>query len=310
MNKIKLFLIKLMTLFVSYKNRTFEISDFYLMVLTFIITYWVTKSVKDILKRHFSKESQNTVQVPNVVGGGFPVLVDDTEIAMTILTCISDQGSYLVKDPKVIQIIFGLTKEKLKNESLVITPNLIRFFALRLVNSQPSTLVRIGNLVSSTDNQVRLLFRVGGSLVAGAVASLAATLPYGILFLLIFFMESEYSGYKGDKYFETISNTEPITLLTENKRGNLVITGNNRQVQIYVPSKTKAQIERLKNSQKLVSKKYIRLPRKAKQVKLEDFRKNDPVLSKFADLPEPYVPQQVCGLQRIPEYIADVSDER
>ncbi|QXE46097.1 hypothetical protein IV203_000075 (plastid) [Nitzschia inconspicua] len=295
-----------MTLFVNYKTRSYEINDLYLMAITFIVTFYVTSVCKKILTNYLSKKSPGDVEIKNPRGGAIPSLTDDNELGMAILTCISDNGIYHVKDKNLRRIVFELAKEKLTNESLIITPNLIRFVGLRLINPNQTTVVTIGNFLTSTDNRVRLILRFSASVIAGIIAGIASSLSYGILLLLICFLESEQCGFSCDTYFDKIPpEPEAINVYTKNRTGNLIITGNDaaRQVEIYIPSKAKAQIRTLTDKQKTITKTYHSLPKRAKQVTFEDFRKNDPVLSKFADLPEPDVPQQVCKLRQIAESI-------
>ena len=75
------------------------------------------------------------------IGLGFS---DNTELAHTILTCIADNERYLVKDPEIIKMVFDLVKAKIKNESLVLTPNMLRFLALKLINNDQPFIVKIG----------------------------------------------------------------------------------------------------------------------------------------------------------------------
>ena len=58
-----------MTLFVYTRNRQYEISDVYVTILTFIITLWVTKIIKQIIQNQNSKNKK--VQVYNPKGGGY-----------------------------------------------------------------------------------------------------------------------------------------------------------------------------------------------------------------------------------------------
>ena len=42
---------KLMTLFLSMPGRSYQISDFYVMALTFVILFSVTKIVKEVIQK-------------------------------------------------------------------------------------------------------------------------------------------------------------------------------------------------------------------------------------------------------------------
>lgn len=85
------------------------------------------------------KQKQKTTKnktIANPWGGnlGFE-FSDDIELAQTILTCIADNERYVVKDRVIIKIVFNAVKAQIKNESLVITPNIMRFVALRLIKN-------------------------------------------------------------------------------------------------------------------------------------------------------------------------------
>ena len=82
------------------------------------------------------------------IGLGFS---DNTELAHTILTCIADNERYLVKDPEIIKMVFDLVKAKIKNESLVLTPNILRFLALKLINNDQTLIVKIRNIIVSSN---------------------------------------------------------------------------------------------------------------------------------------------------------------
>ena len=131
--------------------------------------------------------------MPNPKGGAVGLQVsDDKELGELILSCISDNEAYLVKDPKMIKVIFGLVKAKIKNESLVLTPNMIRFLALKLLNSDSGLIAKIGNVVVSSDNRVRFVTRVVGSAVLGIVSTLFTSFTYGILITLMYFDSTDY----------------------------------------------------------------------------------------------------------------------
>ena len=124
---------------------------------------------------------------------------DDTESAHTILASIADNERYLVKDPEIIKIIFDLVKAKIKNESLVLTPNMIRFLALTLINNDQTLVVKI---VASSNDRARLFARVYVIIIIGFVSALFSTLPYAVLMMVIFFDSTQNCGYKCSDYFE------------------------------------------------------------------------------------------------------------
>ncbi len=293
-----------MTLFIETPKRIYEISDIYVMALTFILFFAVTKITKAVVEKQIQKrknrrENRKNVNMFNPRGGAVGIeLSDDTELAHTILACIADNERYLVKDPQIIKIVFALVKPKIKEESLVLTPNMMRFLALKLINNDQTLIVKIGNILASSNNRVRLATRFAGSAMIGVAGALVATLPYVILLLLIFLNTTENCGYQCSDYFEHLQKEGPTTVYGEKSTGHLVIAGNDdaRQVEIYVPSKD-ADIGKVSsNGEVKTTRTYTRARKRARIVRFSDFRKTDPVLSSFKDLKEPEVPQKTCSI--------------
>lgn len=113
---------------------------------------------------------------------------------------------------------------------------------------------------------------------------------------------TENCSYKCSEYFEPIPIEEPVRIYGEKSTGHIFIAGNDdaRQVEIYVPSKSKAanEVTITSNKELKTTKTYTKIKKKAKLVKFSDFKKTDPVLSSFNDdLKEPYVPQKICQLR-------------
>ena len=171
-----------MTLFITTKNRLYEINDFYVMVLSFLIFFAVGKIFKAVVEK--LKTTKKNVNLANPRGGNinFGVKVhDDEELAYTILTCIADNQRYLVKDPEITKMVFSLVKAKIENQYLVLTPNLMRLIALRLIRNDQTLLAKFGNVIASSNNRARLVARASGSAVIGFMAALFSTFPYAIL---------------------------------------------------------------------------------------------------------------------------------
>ena len=229
---------------------------------------------------------------------------DDTELGLTILSCISDNENYLVKNPKLKKLIFSLVKEKLRNESLVLTPNMIRFLALKMINEDQSLIVKIGNMVVSSNNRVRLFTRITGTTIIAFVGAVFSILPYAILMAIMYFNETKNCGYNCDAYFQHLPKDEPLTIYGKASSGNIAITNNDesRQVEIYVKQNEK-QVVISKSGERRIEQKYQKSRKKAKQIKFSDFKKRDPVLSKFNDLGEPDIPQKSCGISDVHDLI-------
>lgn len=109
-----------------------------------------------------------------------------------------------MKDPEIIKIVFALVKAKVKNEFLVLTPNMIRFLALRLINNDQTLILKICNIVASSNNQARLFTRLAGSAIIRFVSPLFVKVSYAILMLVLYFNASENCDYKWSDYFEQL----------------------------------------------------------------------------------------------------------
>lgn len=294
-----------MTLFIKTPKRLLEINDFYVMVLSFLIFFAVGKIVKGVIDKLERKNAKN-INMPNPRGGNIGLeFSDDTELAFTILSCIADNERYLVKDPEIIKVVFALVKANIKKESLVLTPNMMRFLALKLINHDQTLIVKIGNIVASSNNRARLFARVFGAAIIGFVGAVVSTLPYAILMLLLYFDATENCGYKCSDYFEHIPKEEPVQIYGEKSTGHLAIAGNDdaRQIEIYTPSKASDEGITSNTGEIKTIKSYTKVRKKAKEVKFSDFKQNDPVLSTFKDLEEPEVPQKLCPINDIHDVI-------
>ena len=275
-----------MTLFITTPNRRYEISDAYIMALTFLITYLVTIIVIQVLEKR-SKQKEEKQKIVNLRGGKIEfTLSDENVLVLTILSCINDNEKYLVTSPRIKELIFRLAKEKIKNQSLVITPNLIRFFALKLLNEDQFLILKIGNLVVSSENRVRLITRLLGTSVLALLGATVSLFPYAVLLAMIFFAETENFGYNCNDHFQKLSPNEPIEIYAERQEGNLFIAGKDdaHKVAIYIPSQSTKEISKSNNKEKVVKTIYRRARKKAKQVKFSEFRKTDPILSHFEKL--------------------------
>jgi hypothetical protein len=124
-----------------------------------------------VLEKQKRKEKR---KINKLRGGSMKLeLSDETELGLTILSCIADNKKYLVTSPRIKD---RLAKEKIKQESLVLTPNMIRFLALKLINEDQTLIVKIGNIVVSSNNRARLITRVIGSSLIGFVGAIFSLL--------------------------------------------------------------------------------------------------------------------------------------
>lgn len=305
-----------MTLFIKLPpifNRkiSYEISDIYIMAITFIITYYATKLLQDAYvriknKRDLRKQRTKMLINSNVLAGGlneelYEAIVDatpvnDNELFSAVLECIRDKEAYRVLSERLKRIIFTKVGAIIREESIRMTPNLLRLIAKVEYERNPSTLVTMGNLIVSTSNKSVLKARLVTTFAAAVFAQMTALVGYTLLVLIIFFQQTSYVPC--EQYFEKLPQTDAktIDLVVEKDTGSLVIAGNDdaRQVEIYVPEPD--VVESTTDKVKTYTRTYKRSKKKVREVKFSDFRKNDPVLSKFdedhSEIDEPLVPER------------------
>jgi hypothetical protein len=94
------------------------------------------------------------------------------ELSDAIFVCIADNKRYWVKNSRIIKIVFTLVKSKIKKESLVVKPNMIRFLTLKLVNNDQTLVVKIGNIITLYNNQTRLFTQIFRIIITGLTAAL------------------------------------------------------------------------------------------------------------------------------------------
>jgi hypothetical protein len=296
-----------MTLFIKTQRQSFEISDAYVMALTFILFFGVTKIIKQVIEKKINNNNNNKeIKIHNPRGGSAQIqLSDDNELALIILSCIQDNQQYLVTNPEIKQFIFSLVTKKLKNESLTITPNMIRFLALKLITKDQTLLVKIGNVVLSSNNRVRLLTRLAGTATIAILGALFSLFPYAVLMAIMYFDGTQNCGYNCNAHFEHLPKEVPVKIYSKQLAGHVIIAENNdaRQVEIYIPAKLPDEVVHIKTGQKIVKKSYELSRKKAQQVKFSEFKKTDPVLSQFKNILEPDVPQKSCPINHIHDII-------
>ena len=124
------------------------------MGLTFLVFFAIGIIFRVLIEKKIQNNTKN-INIANPTGKNLVLeFSNDTQLTSTILTCIADNERYLVKDPEIIKIVFALIKAKIKEESLVLTTNMLRFLALRLINNDQTLIVKIGNIVTSSNNRL------------------------------------------------------------------------------------------------------------------------------------------------------------
>ena len=172
---------------------------------------------------------------------------------------------------------------------------MMRFLALNLISTDQTLIVKIGNILASSNNRIRLFARMMGATPIGFVGALFSMLPYAVLMMVIYFDITENRGYNCSNYFEQLPKEGPINIYEEKSTGHIFIGANDdaRQIAIYNPSKAANEVAVSSDgSLKTTKQSYNKVRPKAKQVSFSDFKKTDPVLSSFSDLEEPDVTQK------------------
>jgi hypothetical protein len=106
-------------------------------------------------------------------------------------------------------------KAKLRNESLVLTSNMLRFLTLRLQDIDSHLIINIVNLVVLPDNKVRFWRRVVAFRGIGSITFFLSSLGYGVLLMLPYFDSTHRCG----NYFEHFPKNQPVRDFAEKPTG-------------------------------------------------------------------------------------------
>ena len=146
----------------------------------------------------------------------------------------------------------------------------------------------------------------------GPIAYLANLGSYSVFIILLsFFTSTEVIDC--EKYVQELPavSNQPFEICAEKQSGNLIIS-DNTNIELYIPQESETIIIDRKTNQKAIQRIYKKAKKQAKQVKFSDFRKTDPVLSKFKDrdLEEPVVPTQTSQFtfKRLKQAIEEMVD--
>ena len=291
-----------MTLYIVTPNRIITVSDQMYMLTIFSLSFILTVLVRKIVAKLRQKQ---LYQMPGPGGAQFGLeLFDDNELGHIILSCIADEEQYLVRDRKLKQLLFALVRAKLSNKSLIISPNLVRFLALRLIKPNSGIITKIGNFVFSSTSGLKTIT----AFALGVANGFLISLPYAVL-TIVLMLTATHNCYPCEKYFDKLpKSADPITrVYAEREVGNLIISSNDegRQIQLFVPShsETKSEVVSLTEVKKTKTTTYQKSRVRPKAVKFDKIRKIDNQLRSFSQLEEPVVPQKPCGIR---EAINDV----
>ena len=285
-------------------NRIITISDRTYMLSVFTLSFLLTVLVRKIVQKLRKKQQ---FQLPGPGGAQLGLeLFDDSELGHIILACISDREQYLLRDQKLKQLLFALVKAKLSNDSLIVSPNLVRFLALRLIKPNSGIITKIGNFIVSSNSGLKTITAFALGIANGFFISL----PYAILSIVLMLTET-HNYYPCSKYFNKLpESADQITrVYSKSNGGNLIISDNDggRQLQLFVPShsETKSEIISTTEVKKTKTTTYQKSRTKGKTVNFDKVRKTDNQnqLRSFSQLEEPIVPQKQCHIR---EAIHDV----
>lgn len=291
-----------MTVHIITPNRIITISDRTYMLTIFTLSFLLTVIVRKIVAKLRKKQQ---LQLPEP--GGDQVnfeLFDDSELGHIILSCIANDEQYLVRDRKLKELLFALVRAKLSNESLIITPNLVRFLALRLIKPNNGLITKIGNFIVSSNSGLKTI----SAFALGIANGFLISVPYAILSILLM-LTATRNCYPCERYFEKLPiSADQITRVYSNSNvGNLFISNNDseRQLEVFVPShsETKSEIISPTEVKKTKTTTYQKSRVRTKTVNFDQIRKTDNQLRPFRQLEEPIVPQKSFGIR---EAINDV----
>jgi len=298
-----------MTLFIVTKKRQLEISDLYVMLFIFVLTYSATYLITKTIKKRFEKDEK--VPKKFLFSGGQQLPLE-LEAAQVILQCVKDDKRYLVIDPEIAGLIRRMLRQGFIQHSYIISLRFARYLARRLANSRGGALVRLQNGLFFTENYVRFVSRVSysvivgifGGLIAALYRSLLTGIPIGVLAIVMTFIATADCGVKCDNYFRELPpNQEPIEILVEREHNNIVIASNDDKVEIFTPELDQTKISGIEKQFSPTRKirAYKSTHRRAKLVKFSEWRKTDPVLkdldNKFTSTEDaPYIPQSKCPI--------------
>jgi hypothetical protein len=161
------------------------------MAVCLVISFIIGKITRSVIKSLIEKQEQRrNMYVSNPRGGSLnSEISDNTEIEGIILACISGDESYLVKDTITILTIFNLVKAKINQEFFILTSNMMRFLALSLLNKKQTFIIKIGNIVTSSNNRIRFFNRVIKATAIDFVGGILSTFSYSVLLTIISFSQ-------------------------------------------------------------------------------------------------------------------------
>lgn len=128
----------------------------------------------------------------------------------------------------------SIAKKKFKDNSYLISENLVRYIALKLKNENLGWFVRVKNAIIFSENPIRFLIRITASVLIGSIEAVTQMVPYAILMLILTFTNATHSGIPCDIYFRQLESRtdQSIVVYPENDTRNLILAANERSGQV------------------------------------------------------------------------------
>lgn len=312
-----------MTLFLVRPKRTIEMSDAYLMGLVFIVSFILVTVLKKATKRLIvaknDPKNKHLKKAIETKGGASWEDIVNYGLEEIILGCVDEETTYLVKDRLLARIISTLVKVKLRNNTIVISQNLVRVIASFGRYSNTNKFIEVSqNFILFVEHTERLKIRmqisaaigVFSALVTGVLVSGATAFAYGLLMLVTAFDVTGTCMTPCEQYLEKITDEQAIIITESGEEGQVVITSpqNVGKISVYAEEKQKIYKEYPESSNEelsslaeelVIQKNYRKKRRKVKEVKYSDFVKTiREEIAGYLDLPEeePIVDQRPCPI--------------
>jgi hypothetical protein len=174
------------------------------MAIAFLISYQITRF---IIKDREKKQTL-TNHGQNLRGGSV-----ESENREIIVSCVENGKTYLVTDQGLANVIMSIAKEKFKNNSYIISENLVRYIALKLKSENFGFLIKVKNAIMFSDNPIRFISRISAALIIGSITAVTQMIPYAILLMILTFHNTAHCGIKCDKYFTQVESHPNQTIV-------------------------------------------------------------------------------------------------
>ena len=221
-----------MTLFLTSGTTRYEIHDVYVGAVGLIIGLIVGRIARNVIIRLCEKRKLNPNDATLVRGGDSELIltmsnqqdenveftlldehdsrsgdfITEGELANAILVCIKNDKSYFIKNTQLRQLLFILVKAKLKKTSIILSPQLVRFLAYKILMRNPTLREKARNFLLSKLDSVR-------TMIWYTFLSLSVT------------SDLAKNIYQCDNFFGDIPvEGRTMNLISSSKTGHLVIT--------------------------------------------------------------------------------------